>query len=50
MKKIKIAIMLLFSIVTFSQEKLEEVKVEKTKKGIQKSLKKTTNTQVVTSK
>jgi outer membrane receptor for ferrienterochelin and colicins len=50
MKKITITIILLFSIVTFSQEKLEEVKVEKTKKGIQKSLKKTTNTQVVTSK
>ena len=50
MKKITILYMLLFSIITFSQEKIEEVKLVKQKKGIQKSLTKTTNTQVVTSK
>ena len=45
--------LLLFTAITFSQEKqekLEEVTVVKTKKGIQKSLSKTTNTQVVSSK
>lgn len=50
MKNILTLLVLLFSISTFSQEKLEEVVVDKKKKGIQKSLKKTTNTSVVTSK
>ena len=54
MKKTTLLIMLLlFTAITFSQEKqekLEEVTVVKTKKGIQKSLSKTTNTQVVSSK
>lgn len=50
MKNILTLLVLLFSISTFSQEKLDEVVVDKKKKGIQKSLKKTTNTSVVTSK
>jgi outer membrane receptor for ferrienterochelin and colicins len=53
MEKTTLLIMLLFTAITYSQEKqenLEEVKVVKTKKGLQKSLTKTTNTQVVTSK
>ena len=41
---------MLFSVMTFSQEKLEEVKVEKKKKGIVKSVSKISNTSVVTSK
>ncbi len=49
MKKITLFFLLLFSTVTFSQEKLDEVIVEKKKKGIQKSLNKVTNTSVVTS-
>lgn len=49
MKKITLFFLLLFSTVTFSQEKLDEVVVEKKKKGIQKSLNKVTNTSVVTS-
>ena len=44
MKNILTLIVLLFSISTFSQEKLDEVVIDKKKKGIQKSLKKTTNT------
>jgi len=50
MKKITLFLALLFSAMAFSQEKLEEVKVETKKKGIVKSLSKTTNTSVVTSK
>ncbi len=50
MKKITLCLALLFSTMAFSQEKLEEVKVETKKKGIVKSLSKTTNTSVVTSK
>ncbi|MBN8643166.1 MAG: TonB-dependent receptor [Flavobacteriales bacterium] len=50
MKNILTLIVLLFSISTFSQEKLDEVVLDKKKKGIQKSLKKTTNTTTVTSK
>lgn len=50
MKNILILIVLFFSAFAFSQEKLDEVKVDKKKKGIQKSLKKTTNTSVVTGK
>ncbi len=53
MKKFTILLMLLLSVIAFSQEKqekLKEVKVFITKKGIQKSLTKTANTQVVTSK
>ena len=53
MKKTALLIMLFFAAITYSQEKqenLEEVKVVKEKKGLQKSLTKTTNTQVVTSK
>jgi len=42
--------MLFFSSVVFSQTKLEEVKVESIKKGIQKSLTKTVNTTVVSAK
>lgn len=49
MKKITVFLLLLFSAVTFSQEKLDEVVVDKKKKGIQKSLNKVTNTSVVTS-
>ena len=49
MKKITLFFLLLSSTVTFSQEKLDEVVVEKKKKGIQKSLNKVTNTSVVTS-
>ena len=41
---------MLFSVVTFSQEKLEEVKVESKKRGIVKSISKISNTSVVTSK
>lgn len=50
MKNILIAVVLLFSTFALSQEKLDEVKVDRKKKGIQKSLKKTTNTTVVTGK
>ncbi len=50
MNKISIFIILLFSTVTFSQEKLEEVKVETKKKGLKKSLSLTANTTLVTSK
>ena len=50
MQKSMMFLTLLFSIVAFSQEKLEEVKIENKKKGIQKSLKKTANTTVVSSK
>jgi outer membrane receptor for ferrienterochelin and colicins len=50
MKNILLLCLFLFSALSFSQEKLDEVIIEKKKKGIQKSLKKTTNTSVVTSK
>ena len=50
MKKITLFLMILFSATSFSQEKLEEVKVETNKKGIKKSLSLTANTSVVTSK
>ncbi len=50
MKKIALFLMLLISASVFSQEKLKEVKVELNKKGIQKSLTKTANTSVVSSK
>lgn len=50
MKKIALFLMLVFSASVFSQEKLKEVKVELNKKGIQKSLTKTANTSVVSSK
>ena len=42
--------MLCFFTSSFSQEKLEEVKITSQKKGISKSLKKTANTTVVSSK
>ena len=50
MKKTALYLLLLFSTITFSQKTLEEVTVESTKKGIQKSLTKTANTTVVSSK
>ncbi len=50
MKKITLFLMLFFSAIAFSQTKLEEVKVEGTKKGIRKSLTTTANTSVVSSK
>ena len=50
MKNILILSVFLFSSFAFSQEKLDEVVLDKKKKGIQKSLKKTTNTTTVTSK
>jgi len=42
--------MLFFAITVFSQETLKEIKVDLNKKGIQKSLTKTANTSVVSSK
>jgi outer membrane receptor for ferrienterochelin and colicins len=50
MKNTIILMVLFFSSFSFSQVKLDEVKLDKNKKGIQKYLKKTTNTTVVTSK
>lgn len=50
MKKTALYLLLLFSTITFSQKTLEEVTVESTKKGIQKSLTKTANTTIVSSK
>ena len=50
MKKTALFLMLFVSAIAFSQTKLEEVKVESSKKGIQKSLTKTANTSVVSSK
>ena len=50
MKKIALFLMLLFATTVFSQETLKEIKVELNKKGIQKSLTKTANTSVVSSK
>ena len=50
MKKLSFFLILLFSTIVFSQEKLKEVIIQKEKKGLQKSLFKTTNTTVVSSK
>jgi outer membrane receptor for ferrienterochelin and colicins len=50
MKKIILFLILFVFATTFSQEKLEEVKIDSKQKGIKKSLTKTTNTSVVTSK
>lgn len=50
MKKTIVYLSLVFSVFTFAQEKLNEVKIETKKKGLQKSLTKTTNTTVVSSK
>ncbi|WP_298392949.1 TonB-dependent siderophore receptor [Flavobacterium sp.] len=50
MKKITLFSMLFVFVSTFSQEKLEEVKIEIKQKGIKKSLKTTANTSVVSSK
>jgi len=50
MKKTLVFLTLLLSVVTFSQEKLDEVKVETKKKGLKKSLSGTANTTLVTSK
>ena len=41
---------LLFSILNFSQEKLEEIKIENQKRGIQKSITSITSTSIVSSK
>ena len=50
MKKIVVLFALLISIISFSQEKLEEVKIENQKRNLQKSISVTTNTTVVSSK
>lgn len=50
MKNILLFSTVLFASVAFSQEKLSEVKVEGSKRGLQKSLKGTANTTIVTSK
>ncbi len=50
MKKTALYIMLCFSVIAVSQEKLNEVKVEKKRKALQKSLTITTNTTTVSSK
>jgi len=50
MKKIAFALTLLTFFFASAQEKLDEVKIENKKRGIQKSLSKTTNTTTVTSK
>ena len=50
MKNIVLLLALFFWAIASSQEKIEEIKVETKRKGIQKSLSKTTNTQVVTSR
>lgn len=50
MKKICILFALVFSVTAFSQEVLEEVKVENKQKKIQKSLKTVSNTTIVSSK
>ncbi|WP_395045135.1 TonB-dependent receptor plug domain-containing protein [Flavobacterium sp.] len=49
MKKITLLLMLFVTAISFSQEKLDEVKVIKKKKGLQKSLTNTSNTTVVSS-
>ena len=50
MKNILLIALLLFSISHFSQDKLEEVKIENQKRGIQKSNNSITTTSVVSSK
>lgn len=50
MKNIMIFLSLVFSISAFSQEKLEEVKIENQKKGIQKSITSISSTSIVSSK
>jgi outer membrane receptor for ferrienterochelin and colicin len=50
MKNVMFFITLLFSVFAFSQEKLEEVKIESKKRGIVKSASKISNTSIVTSK
>ena len=50
MKKIIVFLSLLFSILNFSQEKLEEIKIENQKRGIQKSITSITSTSIVSSK
>ncbi len=50
MKKALVFSMLLAVTITFSQEKLDDVKVTAKQKGIKKSLTKTANTTLVTSK
>ncbi len=50
MKKTLLLLALLLSAVTFSQEKLNEVKVDAKKKGLKKSLSITANTTLVTGK
>lgn len=49
-KIIRLIVMILLSIPVFSQEKLEEVKIVKKQKGIQKSFTITGNTTLITSK
>lgn len=49
-KKITLFVMVLLSIPVFSQEKLDEVKIVKKRKGIQKSYTVTGNTTLITSK
>ncbi|MFV5684009.1 TonB-dependent receptor plug domain-containing protein [Flavobacterium sp. GB2R13] len=49
-KKLTLFVIILFSIPLFSQEKLNEVKVIKKQKGIQKSFTVTGNTTLITSK
>lgn len=49
-KTITLVVMILLSIPVFSQEKLEEVKIVKKQKGIQKSFTVTGNTTLITSK
>lgn len=50
MKKALVFLMLLATTISFSQEKLEDVKVTGKQKGIKKSLTKTANTTLVSSK
>lgn len=50
MKNILLFLLVLFSTNVFAQEKLEEVQVKATQKGLKKSLKGTANTTLVTSK
>jgi outer membrane receptor for ferrienterochelin and colicin len=50
MKKITLFLLLFVSILSFSQKKLEDVKIEGEKKGIRKSLTTTSNTYMVSSK
>jgi outer membrane receptor for ferrienterochelin and colicins len=49
-KIITVLVIVLLSLPVFSQEKLEEIKIVKKRKGIQKSFTVTTNTSVLTSK